>query len=254
MGEIQTGPDLRGRQLEPRGEQFLDAGCADLVNFVRDPDDGERIIDAQAEVEALQHLPVVDIDRPGGDVQTGQDLVNDPGKLGVEVERNVVDVDDIDVTLGELTIAPLLRALASPDPLHLVAPEREDQVVEVRGNVPGERHGQVEVQAEPGIAAVGSLGLEPAQRVDLLGRLALGQQNLKGLDGRGLDRAEAVALEPLADLVEPALLDQPDLRQPFGEPADLRGADELLVAHRELLSSRGAALPARYAARTVSRA
>ncbi len=168
VGEIQTGFDLCGCQRGPRGEQLLDPGRTHFVNLVRDPDDAERVVDAQAAVEALQHLPIVDIDRPGGDVQAGQDLVDDPGELGVEVQRNVVDVDDVDVALGELAVAALLRTLATPDPLHLVALEREDQVVEVCGDVPGERHGQVEVQAESGIAVVGSLGLEPAQCVDLL--------------------------------------------------------------------------------------
>ncbi len=35
-------------------------------------------------------------------------------------------------------------------------------------DVPGERHGEVEVQAEPGVAVVTVIGLQPAQGVDLL--------------------------------------------------------------------------------------
>ncbi len=126
MGEVQTGRDLLGGEPERAGEQFLDAGGAYLVQLVRDPGDAERVVDAEPGVEALQHLPVVDVDRPGGDAEPGEDLVDDPGEFGVEVQRDAVDVDDVDVTLGKFAVAAFLRALAAPDPLHLVALERED--------------------------------------------------------------------------------------------------------------------------------
>ena len=54
---------------------------------------------------------------------------------------------DVDVGLGELAEAALLRPLAAPDLLDLVAPERELEVPGVLQHVARERHGEVEVQA-----------------------------------------------------------------------------------------------------------
>ncbi|MGH4002225.1 MAG: hypothetical protein ACRDTJ_32695, partial [Pseudonocardiaceae bacterium] len=61
------------------------------------------VADTQALIEALENLPAVDVERPSGQGQLGQDLVDDPRQFGVEVQRYLVDVDDVDVALGELT-------------------------------------------------------------------------------------------------------------------------------------------------------
>ena len=64
------------------------------------------------------------------------------------MERQRAVADDVDVRLGELAVAALLRAFAAPDLLDLVAAEREDQLAGVLQHVPRERHRQVEVQPE----------------------------------------------------------------------------------------------------------
>ena len=59
--------------------------------------------------------------------------------LGLEVRRQLTDVDDIDVGLGELAEPPLLRPLPAPDLLDLVAAEREGELARVLEHVTGER-------------------------------------------------------------------------------------------------------------------
>ena len=72
--------------------------------------------------------------------------------LDVVVERQLVAAHDVDVGLGELPVAALLRPLAAPGGLDLVAPERELQLAGVLEDVAREGHGEVEVQAELGLA------------------------------------------------------------------------------------------------------
>ena len=90
-------------------------------------------------------------------------------------------------TLDELAVAAALRVLATPDLADLVALEGQGQLAGVRGHEAGERHGQVEAQRHPPSAVVG----EP---VDLLVGLvaALAEQDLRVLERRRVDRAEAV--------------------------------------------------------------
>jgi hypothetical protein len=47
--------------------------------------------------------------------------------LRVVVGRQVVDVDDVDISLRELAESSLLRSLTAPHLLHLVAPQGEVQ-------------------------------------------------------------------------------------------------------------------------------
>ena len=54
--------------------------------------------------------------------------------------------DHIDVALVELAETPALRALAAIHALHLIAAEREREIVFMFGDVAGQRHGQVEAQ------------------------------------------------------------------------------------------------------------
>ena len=168
--------------------------------------------------------------RPIG--SSAEDLGDDERHLGLEVRRQLADVDDVDVGLGELAVAALLRPLAAPHLLDLVAAEREGEVAGVLEHVAGERHGEVEVQAQLGVACRVVAG-QPADAVDLLvGVAALAEQPLDRLDGAGLDRGEPVQLEGLADDVEEVLLDDPLGGQVLGETAD-RG---------DLVRSRGQSL------------
>src|SRR5699024_11912804 len=120
--------------------------------------------------------------------------VDESWHFGIEVQSYGVDVDHVDVALGEFSEATLLGALSPPDPLHLVTLEWKGQLVEVLGDVPGEGHGQVEVQPESGVRIVLAVRLEPMQGVDLLARRALRHQRLQILRGRSLHRSEADAI------------------------------------------------------------
>src|SRR5699024_11736836 len=89
--------------------------------------------------------------------------VDESWHFGIEVQSYGVDVDHVDVALGEFSEATLLGTLSPPDPLHLITLERKGQLVEVLGDVPGEGHGQVEVQPEAGVRIVLAVRLEPMQ-------------------------------------------------------------------------------------------
>jgi hypothetical protein len=88
-------------------------------------------------------------------------------------------------------------------------------------DVARQRHRQVEVQPELGRLVLGRL--EPAQGVDLLVGLPLGQELLDRLDRARLDRGEAEQLELAPDRVEQAQLDHPLLGQPLGKSTDGAG-------------------------------
>src|SRR5690606_441385 len=128
--------------------------------------------------------------------------------LGIVARGQRVLADHVDVALVELAEAAALGALATVHALHLVAAERERQFVFVLGHVARQRHGQVEAQRELRqplgclLQRAGGLG-----EIDLaLGFAAgLGQQDLRELEHRRLDRQEAEALEDPPDRVEHAL-------------------------------------------------
>ena len=103
--------------------------------------------------EPLDQLAVVDLDRPPAGIGSARSAsADDQRHLDVVVERQRVAADDVDVGLGELAVAALLRPLAAPGLLDLVAPERELEVAGVLQHVARERHRQVEVQPEAGVA------------------------------------------------------------------------------------------------------
>src|SRR5207244_12654875 len=64
---------------------------------------------AEAPVEALANLAVVDHDGHRRDRQCAQRVADDQRQLGVVVLRQGVPVDDVDVRLEELAVAALLR-------------------------------------------------------------------------------------------------------------------------------------------------
>jgi len=102
------------------------------------------------------------------------------------MEGEHVAIDDVDIGLGELAEPALLRSFPSPDLLDLIPAEGELQVAGVCQDVPGEGHGQVEVESEAGIRLVCG-GVESPQHVDLLVDLALAEQLLQGFDRTRLD-------------------------------------------------------------------
>ena len=177
-----------------------------LVELVDDAHDRRDVARADAAVEALDQLAVVDLQaQRRQEVELAERLGHHARDLDVVVRREGVAADDVDVGLGELAVAPGLRPLAAPDLLDLVAAERELEVAGVVEHVARERHGEVEVQAQPGVAV---LGVQPAQHVDLFVDLALAQQRVERFGGTRLDGREAVQLEDRAQPVEDGEFDE----------------------------------------------
>ena len=226
-GEVGAADRGQGQHLarlvlaRPRLEEHLgDRARADPAEPVDDAQRADDVVEADAEEEALGDLAVVDLDAELPHRQAAERLGDDERHLGLEVRGELADVDDVDVGLGELAEAPLLRPLPAPDLLDLVAAEREGEPAGVLEHVAGERHGEVEVQAQRGIPAA-VVAREPADAVDLLvGVAALAEQPLDRLDGPGLERREPVQLEDLADDVEEVQLEEPLGGQELGEPGD----------------------------------
>ena len=166
-------------EVQLANEYPLDLGRANFVDFVHRPDHGDWIGKPKSTVEALEYLAVVELDDERADLQLGENLVGDARQLGIEVQRDPVRVDHVDVALRELAVASVLRALTTPHLLDLVTLEREVEVVEVLGHVAGEGDGQVEVQSQPGVGVVLRVGLEALQPVDLLRSVALLQERVQ---------------------------------------------------------------------------
>ena len=148
-------------------------------------------------------------------MQLGESLDGDERDLDVVVVGERPHADDVDIGLGELAVATLLRPLPAPHFLRLVAPEREGQVAGVLQHVAGERHGEIEVQTQLVDGVV--LRVQAADDVDLLLDLAFAGQLLQRLDGARLDGAETVQFEGAAKHVEHGLLHDPTGGQILGK-------------------------------------
>ena len=110
------------------------------------------------------------------------------------------DTEDVDVALGELPVTAPLRTLGAPDGSDLHCAERLRQLPVVVGIVPGERHREIEPEAEVGEVRLGGDGAEvqllPAlehleDQLLVVAAPAAGEQ-LQALQGRRLDAAESV--------------------------------------------------------------
>ena len=195
VGQRQARLGLLGRRASGLDQQRGDGLGRLLVELVDGADGGGYVGDAQAAVEALDQLAVVDLERQRRQRQRVERLDHHPHDLDVVVERQLVAADDVDVGLGELAVAALLRPLAAPGRLDLEAPERELQLAGVLQDVARERHRQVEVQAQRRCRRALVVGVQPAQDVDLLVDLAALGEAVERLDDAGLDVGEAVQLE-----------------------------------------------------------
>ncbi len=224
--QVQAAPGLLRGEPGVGDQQAVHLLARELVELVDDPHHPLHVGGAEAGVEALDQLAVVDLEPEPGQAehlrvgQGDEGGQHHPGHLDVVVEGEGVAPDHVDVGLGELAEAPLLGTLAAPDLLHLVAAEGEVELAGVLQHVAGERHGQVEVQADPCVA----LGVVQAlEDVDLLRGLPLAQQLVQRLDRPRLDAGEAVQLEGLDQAGDDTLLDHPLGRQQLGEPAERGG-------------------------------
>ncbi len=220
--QVEAPLRLLGRRADALDELSGDLVGGQLVELVDDPDRLGDVGDAQAAVEALDQLPVVELEGDRRDRQRRERLDHDPHDLHVVVEGELALSHDVDVGLGELPVAALLRSFAAPGRLDLEPAERELEVAGVLQHVAGERDREVEVHAETGVVR-GVLGLEPAQHVDLLVDLTALGQPVERLDDPGLDVGEAVQLEGAGQRVDDGALHRALGRQQLGEPADRGG-------------------------------
>ena len=112
-----------------------------LLQLVDGAQHGRGVGQAQAQVEALGQLAVIHAQLEVGNRQLRQRIDNDQREGHVVAERQLAVANHVNICLGELAGAALLRALATPDLLNLVTREREVQVAGVLHHVAGERHG-----------------------------------------------------------------------------------------------------------------
>ncbi len=132
-----------------------------------------------------------------------KDLVNDCYQFGIEAWRHRILADHIDIALVTLTEASTLGAFAAINALHLIATEREVELVFVLGDIARQRYREVETQGQFGIAAfeqaAGGLG-----KVNLTFGFAarLGQQHFAQFNRRRFYRQETVAFESRANVVQ----------------------------------------------------
>ena len=197
-GQRQARLGLLRRGAGGLDEQRGDGVGRLLVELVDGADRGGDVGDAEAAVEALDQLAVVDLEGQRGQRQRVERLDHHPHDLDVVVEGQLVAADDVDVGLVELAVAALLRPLAAPGRLDLEATEGELELAGVLQHVAGEGDGEVVVQAQSGVAGA-LVGVQPAQDVDLLVDLAALGQAVERLDGAGLDVGEPVQLEGARD-------------------------------------------------------
>ena len=161
-------------------------GTEDLLDLVGESEGGE---------EAAEHLAVIQTDGEITDAELFENVVNDGGHFRVVENTELIVADDVDVALIELAEASLLGAFAAENLAHLIALEREGQIVIVRRHVARERYGQVKAERKIVIALI--------ETVDLLFGLAarLCEEDLGKLDDRRIQREKAEAFVDAADLI-----------------------------------------------------
>ena len=159
-----------------------------------------------------QHAPVVHTDERAVETESPERVAGRRQQL--ELGADAGFAEDVDVALHELAEAALLRALGAPHRSDLHSSEHRRQACPVRRVEPGERHRQVEAQAEVGqVDRVGSLddvvgrdaALHDAERQLLVIAAEPRVQPCDVFDDGRLDLGESVRGERLADRREHAL-------------------------------------------------
>ena len=192
---------------------------------------------AEPAVEALAQLAVVHLDRHRRDRQAGQRVADHQRHLDVVAGSRSVSRSTMSMSAwSELAVAALLRPLAAPDLLDLVAAERELQLAGVLHDVPGERHGQVEVQAErrrptrrSGRPAAGAARRPPWRSRPCAAAVSSG--STARVSSGAKPYSSNVRVQPRDDL----LLDHALRRQPFREAGQRRD----LRCHVDVYKPRG---------------
>ena len=190
---------------------------ANLLQLIDGTQHGRGVGQAQAQVEALGQLAVIHAQLEIGNRQLRQRIDNDQREGHVVTERQLTVTNHVNVCLGELACAALLRALATPDLLNLVTREREVQVAGVLDHVAGERHGQVKVQSQLFLSLSSLVLLQARNCVNFLVNLTLAQQLLNSLYRTSLNRGETMQLKSLTQSVQNIILNQPLSRKILGK-------------------------------------
>src|SRR5690606_6339521 len=120
---------------------------------------------------------------------------HDDGDLGLEVRRQSVPRDNVDVCLVELAETTLLGALPAPDLLNLIPAERKVQLALSLLDVASEGHGEIKVKAE---LSVGRVAATPSEDINLFRRLGSATEKIERLHSPRLDLGEAVEFEDRA--------------------------------------------------------
>ena len=230
LGQLQGG---RGSLRARTGLGLKLLGHAlrtNLLQLVDGAQHGRGVGQAQAQVEALGQLAVIHAQLEIGNRQLRQRIDNDQCEGHVVTERQLAVANHVNICLGELAGAALLRALATPDLLNLVTREREVQVAGVLHHVAGKRHGQVKVQGQLLLGLRGVVLLQARDGVHFLVDFALAQQLLDGLYRTSLNRGKTVQLKSLTQGVENVVLNQSFSRKILGETRQRRLASHALYS------------------------
>ena len=228
-GQADTADRVAGGIDVPLGQLQADLLHPHLVELVEDAEDIARPLGGDAGVgeEDVQDAARGEADAERPDLERVQGVAHAGHDLGVGDLR--FSADRVEVELSELAEAPLVRLVGAPDRGDLVAAEGARQLA-VLGDHPGERHGQVEAQAE-------RLRLGVADREDRLRRLLPGRgaaQDVEVLDGGRRQGDEAVELVDTADGVDHVLAGQQLLGQEIAQAArDARFHSVRLACHGE---------------------
>ena len=170
-------------------EFVVDALRTDLGQLVKRP---QHLAATSRELQRFEHavkdLAVVERDREVKNPCALQGGVNDLGDLGVG--QHALGADRVEVALDEFAEPALGRTLATEDRADRIPLERHAQLVNMPGDEPGQRDGQVEPKRQLAgrPAPIGDLEDLPEH---LVRTRSLAGQHFHALDVRGLDRHEA---------------------------------------------------------------
>ena len=188
---------------------------------------------------------IVNVGHAGG----GERVVDDLRRLGVG--HDALGPDRVEVALDELAEPALRRPLAAEDRADRVPLERDAQLIDVLGDEPGQRHGQVEPQGELAGRAPLVRDVEDLPQ-DLVGPGPLAGQDLHPLDVRGLDRHVAERGERPAEAGEHPLAGDHHRGGDVPQPAGHAGIDHRIGASARGMHATSVAVEERSAASAVS--
>jgi len=146
---------------DQRIAHVIGAALVQLVHFAQHRQLALALGHAQHLEEAAQQFAIVELHGEIADAQLGEHGVDDRQHFSVITDVQRILADHVDVALVELAETAPLRTFAAVDPLHLVAAEREGQLMFVLGHVSGQRHGEIETQRhfrQRGVAGLRGIG------------------------------------------------------------------------------------------------